>query len=1663
MFQINEKSIADNRTLITINDEKTNINAVSKNGTINYSMKDNTLWLTTPKIREAYINQNPNIYNLYDKIVIARNGIDIDGSYSFDDDISFKKNIEIKENLLVRGNITVEGDSATINTSTLTVEDNIIELNRNEVGNGITLNVAGAAINRGTKPFARYLYNERDKAFVLDTTTLIDSDIDNSWVLKAYTENNGNFVAGQVDIANKITAPLAKFTDLVADSNATLNALTVNGTSLLKGSSEFMSDASVNGLLTAKTDALVKQKLTVNGTSLLKGAVTMNGTLTVDDVSTYKQLATFNMGALIKTVGLTVEAGGARVTGDSVITGALNVTENATLNKDLNVTQTVNSKNVVATTKLTALDAQVTRNLQVDGNENITGTLTVGNNVILNGTNATINSATTITKDATVDSSDLTITCKSDGTKGNLSVKGNADITKNLTVLGTTNLTGNIIGNADITANNITARYNFSVESGNGQGIKFWNSNNTKIYMSATADAIFGSDVTGAATSDYNMYFKMAGGTNRGFVFRNDLKSLVQIENDGSLRAINHIYAKDSQVLRHADMGHLPANNTPINACMVDGKHYSDLVSQFVDVAGDTMTGKLTMNESIDMTASKPITFNSKVNSFIRGGGTLNNDVILSSAGQTFFYPGGTASKQMILKEDGNLSVLGSNVLRQADEGHGNGIDADTLDGLHKTDYVLTNGSQPMTGDLQMGLNRIKFSNDDYLSFDDGDLTINSQTYTGKYLFSADNLLSNSIIEGGAIKAGNIALSGKDDSIVGVKHLYGANGLIFRSNDAWLRINEASPYTSGVFFGSSVIRTDNALQIGSAGETLLANASSFKYKGSDVITTAGATMNGNLAFVKSKITFNGGADNTGTSGIALSDIASLYGEHDDGAENSRFVIEIKDNPTDAIVFRTATSGSIINDALVINDIKATFKNNPYFGNNRLLHTGDIGAGAGFNADMVDGKHYSDIDATFVKKAGDVMTGELTSTLFRAKNALDDVSLEMKNNGVETYARIRVGGTGPGAANGLTIEGPNDAKMAKFNNDGTLNIRAGRVITDAELGTGKGLDADKLDGKHYSDLVSQFVDVAGDTMTGDLFINKLNPQLVIASTGGKGRLTVSNENVYLQAGKTDDNNLGNLNLTGYNNNPLNVLAIKISNRANAMINDSKILVEADEGHGNGIDADTIDGQHLTDLDTRYLRTIGGTINGNVALNGNMSLGNGQKVNLGSTFIRSGGAASDSLVQVATTGMYFRPAGDSTGIEMYLDPTGILRVKGSQVLTQADEGHNNGIDADTVDGYHLNQNLTTTSSPIFAGLNATGAITATSFSGPLSGNASTATKLATARLISLTGAVSGSASFDGAGNSTIVTTQKGVSITDTFATSFRTQTKGDALNGDYLSVLRNNLASVPNSPQFGSGIAFGRADTHGYLYVNYNTAEAYIGGGSADKLNWTRQLAFTDSPITGNSATASTLETARLINGTAFNGSADITTANWGTARTLTIGSTGKSVNGSANMSWSLAEIGAAAASHTHDYQQQKLTNGAVGISAATDWNNYSDTGFYMGSGLLNQISIGHAWKYMMSIKHNDLYNMQLMTDFNGANMGFRAKTNGVWNAWNTLWHSGNFDPASKANASHTHAKSQITDMPTKLSQFENDLQGAKISTSPTPPSSPSAGELWFKSL
>lgn len=142
-------------------------------------------------------------------------------------------------------------------------------------------------------------------------------------------------------------------------------------------------------------------------------------------------------------------------------------------------------------------------------------------------------------------------------------------------------------------------------------------------------------------------------------------------------------------------------------------------------------------------------------------------------------------------------------------------------------------------------------------------------------------------------------------------------------------------------------------------------------------------------------------------------------------------------------------------------------------------------------------------------------------------------------------------------------------------------------------------------------------------------------------------------------------------------------------------------------------------------------------------------------------------------------------------------------------------------------------------------------------------------------------------------------------------FGNQVKSAAftLSSDYAAASHSHtFASITSKPTTLSGYGITDAATSG----QGAKADSAFGWGDHSLAGYLTSV----TNISGNAGTATTLQTARTINGTSFNGSANITTSTWGTARTITIGSTGKSVNGGANVSWSLAEIGAAASGHTH---------------------------------------------------------------------------------------------------------------------------------------------------
>ena len=73
---------------------------------------------------------------------------------------------------------------------------------------------------------------------------------------------------------------------------------------------------------------------------------------------------------------------------------------------------------------------------------------------------------------------------------------------------------------------------NVRIAAAHGRGVRFWDNDSYKIYMSSATDGTWGGRKD---SSDYNMYFRMTGGTTRGFVFLNNRTVRCHINGNGDL------------------------------------------------------------------------------------------------------------------------------------------------------------------------------------------------------------------------------------------------------------------------------------------------------------------------------------------------------------------------------------------------------------------------------------------------------------------------------------------------------------------------------------------------------------------------------------------------------------------------------------------------------------------------------------------------------------------------------------------------------------------------------------------------------------------------------------------------------------------------------------------------------------------------------------------------------------------------------------------------------------------------------------------------------------------------------------------------------------------------------------------------------------------------
>lgn len=231
-------------------------------------------------------------------------------------------------------------------------------------------------------------------------------------------------------------------------------------------------------------------------------------------------------------------------------------------------------------------------------------------------------------------------------------------------------------------------------------------------------------------------------------------------------------------------------------------------------------------------------------------------------------------------------------------------------------------------------------------------------------------------------------------------------------------------------------------------------------------------------------------------------------------------------------------------------------------------------------------------------------------------------------------------------------------------------------------------------------------------------------------------------------------------------------------------------------------------------------------------------------------------------------------------------------------------------------------------------------------------------------------------------------------------------------------------------YGAVISLPGANTRLDIWYNHTSSASdsttngiqYRSGFNDDKKPW-RMLLDSVNAKHYNVGSATKLQTARQINGTNFDGTANIVTSYWGTARNFTIGNTTRSVNGSGNVSWSFADIGGAPASHSHNYINSRgnlnpQTGRTQNLGNVYSYNTVSGTSNGAPTTYTSVIGFGRSTGGTVEIAGGWTAGMGLW---------YRAlrDTTDNWYGWVKVWDTKNFDPNSKANSNHNHDGSYIT--------------------------------------
>lgn len=177
--------------------------------------------------------------------------------------------------LTVTGNLTVNGTTTTVNSTNVSIKDNIIVLNDGEVGPGVSLGTSGISIDRGASGAAVILWDEASDKFNLKVGTsyadLVIKDL--SAVGATLTGNlaavdatlSGDLAAVDATLSGDLSAVGGTFSGNIAAVDATLSGDLAAVDATLSGNIAAV-DATLSGDLAAVDATLSGNLAAVDGT-----------------------------------------------------------------------------------------------------------------------------------------------------------------------------------------------------------------------------------------------------------------------------------------------------------------------------------------------------------------------------------------------------------------------------------------------------------------------------------------------------------------------------------------------------------------------------------------------------------------------------------------------------------------------------------------------------------------------------------------------------------------------------------------------------------------------------------------------------------------------------------------------------------------------------------------------------------------------------------------------------------------------------------------------------------------------------------------------------------------------------------------------------------------------------------------------------------------------------------------------------------------------------------------------------------------------------------------------------------------------------------------------------------------------------------------------------